>query len=55
VKIYVRTSEDTRMNRQIARGQNSSDWITRWVAAEDFYVALCEPWRHADLVIDGEP
>jgi uridine kinase len=55
VKIYVRTGEDMRMGRQIARGQNSSDWITRWVAAEDFYVAVCQPWRYADLVIDGEP
>jgi uridine kinase len=55
VKIYVRTGEDTRMDRQIARGQNSSDWIRRWVAAEDFYVAAYQPWRNADLVIDGEP
>jgi uridine kinase len=54
VKIYVRTGEDTRMDRQVARGENSSDWITRWVAAEDFYVAVCQPWRYADLVIDGE-
>jgi uridine kinase len=29
VKIYVWTGEDTRMDRQIARGENSSDWITR--------------------------
>ena len=54
VKVYVRTGEDTRMDRQIARGENSSDWITRWAAAEDFYVAFCQPWRYADLVIDGE-
>jgi phosphoribulokinase len=55
VKIYVRAGEDTRMDRQIARGQDSSEWITRWVAAEDFYVAAYQPWRNADLVIDGEP
>jgi uridine kinase len=55
VKVYVRTGEDTRMDRQIARGQNSSDWITRWVAAEDFYVAVYQPWRNADLVVAGEP
>lgn len=54
VKIYVRAAEHARMDRQIARGQNPSDWITRWVAAEDFYVAVCQPWRNADLVIDGE-
>jgi hypothetical protein len=29
-------------------------WIARWVTAEDFYVALCEPLRYANLVIDGE-
>ena len=54
VKIYVRAAERARLDRQIARGQNSSDWIARWVAAEDFYVAVCQPWRNADLVIDGE-
>jgi uridine kinase len=54
VKIYVRAGEDTRIDRQIARAENSPDWITRWVAAEDFYVAACQPWRNADLVINGE-
>jgi uridine kinase len=54
VKIYVRAGEDTRMDRQIARTHDSSDWITRWVAAEDFYVAACQPWRNAELVIGGE-
>ena len=54
VKVYVRAAEHARMDRQIARGQNSSDWIARWVAAEDFYIAACQPWRNADLVVDGE-
>ena len=53
VKVYVNASKEVRTQRQIDRGQDSNEWIRRWIAAEDFYVATWEPRAVADLVVEG--
>lgn len=54
VKVFVRAEEGTRLRRQADRGENPSEWIQRWVAAEEFYVSHVEPWRAAQLVVNGD-
>jgi len=51
--IFVDTPRDLRMRRMSARGQNASDWIARWMAAEDWYLEHIRPADHADLVVRG--
>lgn len=53
VSVYVLTSNETRLLRQADRGENSNEWIQRWVAAEDHYVSSFGPQFVADIVIDG--
>ena len=54
VTVFVQTSESTRLQRQATRGENTSFWISRWVAAEDLYVAREEPWEWVDVLVEGE-
>ncbi len=54
VSAFVRTSESTRLKRQAAREESSDHWITRWKAAEDFYVVREEPWGWVDFLFAGE-
>jgi len=54
VTVFVQTSETTRLQRQSSRGENTRFWISRWVAAEDLYVAREKPWEWADVLLDGE-
>jgi uridine kinase len=53
VAIFVDTPRDERMRRMLARPQNNTSWIDRWMAAEDWYLEHVAPHRHADLVIEG--
>ena len=53
VAIFIDTPRDERMRRMLARSQNSTAWIERWMAAEDWYFEHLEPAKHADLVIPG--
>jgi uridine kinase len=53
LKVFVATDEATRLRRQLDRGENSEEWIARWMAAEDHYLRLVGPERSADLVIPG--
>ncbi|MCZ6681510.1 MAG: AAA family ATPase [Candidatus Poribacteria bacterium] len=52
--IWVETSETERFRRQIARGENTSEWIQHWAAAEIFYVANFRPSRSAHMIVVGE-
>lgn len=51
--IFVDTPREERLRRMLARTQNSTAWIERWMAAEDWYFDHLEPSKHADLVIPG--
>jgi len=51
--IFVDAPRDLRMRRMSARGQNASEWIARWMAAEDWYLEHVRPADHADLVVRG--
>lgn len=53
VAVWVVTSEKTRLQRQVERGENAPEWITRWVAAEDHYVATHDPRSVAALHVKG--
>jgi len=54
VKVYVEATEEARLRRQRDRGENSEEWIGRWVAAEDFYVTRFAPQQAADFVVRGD-
>jgi phosphoribulokinase len=54
VKVYVEASDAVRRRRQFERGENTDEWIDRWVAAEDLYVARTAPRTVADVVVDSE-
>lgn len=51
VTVYVEADEATRRRRQLARGQNPSAWIERWMAAEDLYASDTAPRTVADVVV----
>lgn len=51
--IFIETPREIRRARMIARGQNSTDWIGRWMAAEDWYLENIRPHEKADLVVAG--
>lgn len=53
VAVWVETSEETRLRRQVERGENDDVWIRRWVAAEDHYVATRDPRSAAVLHVEG--
>ncbi|MEV0949257.1 zeta toxin family protein [Promicromonospora sp. NPDC050249] len=53
VAVWVETSEETRLRRQVERGENDDVWIRRWVAAEDHYVATHDPRSAAALHVQG--
>jgi uridine kinase len=55
--IFVETPRDERRRRMLSRGHLESDidndWLTPWMAAEDWYFANVRPAEHADLVVAG--
>jgi phosphoribulokinase len=54
ITVFLCTRRETRIARQVARGENSTFWIERWMAAEDFYVAVKGPWEWVDFLVEGE-
>ena len=54
LRIWIETSAPERTRRQIARGENTNEWIQRWAAAETFYAENFEPNRSADFIVSGE-
>lgn len=57
ITIFVETSRDKRRERMPARGHLKrdikNDWLTPWMAAEDWYFAHAPPAEHADLLVAG--
>lgn len=54
LRIWVETSDAERMRRQYARRENTNEQITRWAAAEAFYVENFRPAEPAHFIIAGE-
>jgi uridine kinase len=53
LNTYVDTPREVCLRRIRARGQNSEVWITRWRAAEDFYLQTTWPQARAQLIVRG--
>jgi uridine kinase len=52
VVIFVDASRDERLRRILARGPNPlGDWMTPWMAAEDWYFEHIRPQDTADLIL----
>ncbi len=54
-RIWVDAPRELRLARGIERGgiNTRERWFEEWMPEEERYVAAHEPWRFADLVIDG--
>jgi uridine kinase len=52
--VWVTTSEEERVRRQVERGQNQSVWIQRWMAAENYYLEQIHQPDSAEVVVPGE-
>ena len=53
LRIFVDTPRNLRLERMLARGQYETDWIGRWMAAEDWYFERVRPAASADLIVNG--
>jgi hypothetical protein len=56
VIIWVETPQSVRESRdavRIAAGEISAASYAGWMAEENAYMAAEQPWRHADLIVDG--
>ena len=56
VIIWVETPQSVRESRdavRIAAGEISAASYAGWMAEENAYLAADQPWRHADLIVDG--
>jgi uridine kinase len=57
IAIFVETPRDERLKRMLARGHLerdiNNDWLTPWMAAEDWYFAEVRPAKYTDLVVAG--
>lgn len=51
--VFVETARAERLRRMAARGENPSEWIDRWMAAEDWYLRDVEPRVKAGIVVSG--
>jgi uridine kinase len=52
--IFVDTDDGTRLARQLARNENTDDWIRRWGEAEARYIQSHNPAATADIVVGGD-
>lgn len=52
--IWVTTSENERIRRQVERGENEDTWIQRWMAAENYYLDHVHRADPSDLEVLGE-
>jgi uridine kinase len=50
---YVDTPREICLQRMRARGQNPEEWITRWRAAEDYYLQTTWPQSRVHLLVRG--
>jgi hypothetical protein len=55
LRVLVETPHAVRVERQVARNENSPDWIARWAAAEQLYFDEILPRDPLDLVVVGQP
>jgi uridine kinase len=56
VIIWVETPQSVRDSRdavRVAAGEISAASYAGWMAEENAYMAAEQPWRHADLIVDG--
>lgn len=54
LRVWVDCPRDLRLARGIARdGEQLREFWRQWMAAEDTYVATEQPYRHADVIVDG--
>jgi uridine kinase len=51
--IFVETPRDERRKRMLPCADTDNEWLTPWMAAEDWYFANIRPAEHADLVVAG--
>jgi uridine kinase len=51
--IFVHTPRAIRQARLLARRQDDTAWIERWMAVEDWYLSNIRPADTADLVVAG--
>jgi uridine kinase len=52
--VYVDTPREICLQRVRGRGENSEEWITRWRAAEDFYLRTTWPQTRVQLLVRGD-
>lgn len=52
--LWVTTSGEERIRRQLERGQNEGVWIERWMVAENYYLDHIHQPSSAEVVILGE-
>jgi uridine kinase len=53
VAIFIETPRAERMRRMSVRPQDSTSWMDRWMAAEDWYLENIAPQHRADLILEG--
>lgn len=49
--IFIDAPRDVRRRRMLARGHRDNDWMTPWMAAEDWYLEHIRPQDFADLIL----
>lgn len=49
--IFIDAPREVRRRRMLARGPDNSDWMTPWMAAEDWYLEHVRPQESADLIL----
>lgn len=54
LSLWVTTSEEERVRRQLERGQDQDVWIKRWMAAETYYLNNIHQSGSAEVVVLGE-
>jgi len=54
-RIWVDAPHDVRLARGLERGgpNTRERWLDEWMPEEERYLAAQEPWRFADLIVDG--
>jgi uridine kinase len=52
--LWVTTSDEERIRRQLERGQNEGVWIERWMAAETYYLEHIHQPSSAEVMVLGE-
>ena len=55
LRIWVETPREVRLARGLERGGTDTRerWLEEWMPEEERYLAAQEPWRFADLIVDG--